>query len=102
MSKYLICDEYWVKKCMEFRVEDKILFGRPRRRAWLESVESVSDMPHHMPELEIDKEDVHHRKKWRRNVMKIQRFNITYIFTVTCSISLIFICIATVMFTMQK
>ena len=37
-------DEDWVKKCMEFRVEQA--------------------------ELEIDKEDVHDRKKWRRNVMK--------------------------------
>ena len=36
---------------------------RPRR-AWLESVEA------YIAELEIDKEDVHDRKKWRRNVMK--------------------------------
>ena len=31
---------------------------------WLESVEA------HITELEIDREDVHHRKKWRKNVMK--------------------------------
>ena len=53
------CDENWVKKCMEFRVE-----GRRPRRTWLESVEAE------MAELEIDKEDVHDRKIWRRNVMK--------------------------------
>ena len=41
--------------------------GRPRR-TWLESVEAD------MAELEIDKEDVHDRKKWRRNVMK-RKFN---------------------------
>ena len=29
----LICDEDWVKKCLEFRIEG----GRPRR-TWLESV----------------------------------------------------------------
>ena len=56
-------DEDWVKKCMEFRVGDKRPVGRPRR-TWLESVEA------HMAELEIDKEDAHDRKKWRRNVMK--------------------------------
>ena len=32
------------------------------KTAWLESV--------YMAELEIDKEDGHDRKKWRRNVMK--------------------------------
>ena len=39
--------------------------GRPRK-TWLESVEVD------MAELEIDKEDVHDRSKWRRivNVMK--------------------------------
>ena len=37
--------------------------GSPRR-TWLESVEAD------MAVLEIDKEDVHDRKKWRRNVMK--------------------------------
>ena len=51
-------DEDWVNKCIEFRVE-----GRPRR-TWLENVETD------MPNLEIDKEDVHDRKKWKRNVMK--------------------------------
>ena len=35
-----------------------------RPRTWLESVEAD------IAELEIDKEDVHDRKKWRRNVMK--------------------------------
>ena len=44
---------------MEFRVEDR----RPRR-TWLESVETD------IAELEIDKEDVHDRNKWRMNVMK--------------------------------
>ena len=52
-----------VKKCMEFRVEGRRPIGRPRR-TWLESVEA------NMAELEIDNEDVHDRKKWRRNVMK--------------------------------
>ena len=52
-----------VKKCMEFRVEGRRPVGRPRR-TWLESVEAD------MTELEIDKEDVHDRNKWRRNVMK--------------------------------
>ena len=47
----------WVKKYMEFRVEG-------RRRTWLESVEAD------MTEIEIDKEDVHDRKKWTENVMK--------------------------------
>ena len=56
-------DEDWVKKCMEFRVEGRRPVGRPRR-TWLESVEAD------MAELEIDKEDVHDRKKWRENVMK--------------------------------
>ena len=48
---------------MEYRVEDRRPVGRPRR-TWLESVEAD------MAELEIDKEDVHDRNKWRRNVMK--------------------------------
>ena len=52
-----------MKKCMEFRVEGRMPVGRPRE-TWLESVEAD------MAELEIDKEDVHDRKKWRRNVMK--------------------------------
>ena len=56
-------DKDWVKKCMEFRVECRRTVGRPRR-TWLESVEAD------MVELEIDKEDVNDRKKWRRNVVK--------------------------------
>ena len=56
-----------MKKCMELmelKAEDQLeLSGRPRR-TWLESVEAD------MAEFEIDKEHVHHRKKWRRNVMK--------------------------------
>ena len=49
-------DENWVKKCMEFRVEGRRPVGRTRR-TWLECVEAD------MAELEIDKEDVHDRKK---------------------------------------
>ena len=56
-------EEDWVKKCMEFRVEDRRLVGRPRR-TWLESVETD------MAELEVDKEDVHDRMKWREHVRK--------------------------------
>ena len=56
-------DDDWVNKCMEFGVEGRRPVGRPRR-TWLESVEAD------MAELEIDKEDAHDRKKWRRNVMK--------------------------------
>ena len=52
-----------MKKCMEYRVEGRILVGRPRK-SWYESVEVI------MAELEIDKEDIHDRRKWRRNVMK--------------------------------
>ena len=55
-------DEDWLKKCMEYRVEGRRPLGRPRR-TWLDSVEAD------MAELEIDKADVHGRKKWRRNVM---------------------------------
>ena len=58
-------NEDWVKKCMEFRVEGRRRVGRPKR-TWLESVELEADMA----ELEINKEDVHDRKKWRRKVMK--------------------------------
>ena len=58
-------DEDWVKKCMEYRVEGRRLVGRPRT-TWLESVEA--DM-----ELEIDKEDVHDRSKWRMNVKAMKR-----------------------------
>ena len=46
-----------MKKCMEYRVEG----GRPRK-AWLDNVEAD------MAEREIDKEDVHDRSEWRRNV----------------------------------
>ena len=33
------CDEDWVKKCMEYRVEGRRPVGRPRK-TWLESVEA--------------------------------------------------------------
>ena len=56
-------DEHWVKKCMEHRVEGRRPVGRPRKK-WVESVEAD------MAKLEIDKEDVHDRKNWRRNVVK--------------------------------
>ena len=46
----------WVKKCMEFRVEGRRPVVRPIR-TWLESVEAD------MAKLEIDREDVHDRKK---------------------------------------
>ena len=49
---------------MKNRVGGRRPVGRPRR-TWLESVESD------MAELEIDKEDVHDRKKWRRHVMQM-------------------------------
>ena len=52
-----------MNKCMEVRVEGRRPVGRPRR-TWLECVEAD------MVKLEIDKEDVHDRKKWRGNVMK--------------------------------
>ena len=52
-------NEDWVKKCMEIRVECK----RPRN-TWLENVEVA------MTEVEINREDIHDRKKWRHNVMK--------------------------------
>ena len=51
--------EDWVKKCMVYRVERPV--GIPRK-TWLEGVEAD------MAELEIDKENVHDRSKWRRNV----------------------------------
>ena len=50
------CDEDWVKKCMEYRVEGRRPVGRPTK-TWLESG---------MDELEIDKDNVHDRRKWRR------------------------------------
>ena len=56
-------DKEWVKKCMEFIVECRRPVGIPRR-TWLECVETD------MVVLEIDKEDVHDRNKWRENVMK--------------------------------
>ena len=59
-------DEDWVKKCMEYIVEGRRPVGRPRK-TWLESV--VADMG----ELEIDKEDVHDRSKWRMNVNVMKR-----------------------------
>ena len=52
-----------MKKCMECRVEGRRPVGRPIK-TWLESVEVD------MTELEINKEDVHDRSKWRRNVKK--------------------------------
>ena len=50
---------------MEYRVKGRRPVGRPRK-TWLKSVEVD------MTELEIDKEYVHDRSKWRRivNVMK--------------------------------
>ena len=56
-------DGDWMKKCMKYRVKGRRPVGRPRK-TWLECVEAD------MAELEIDKEDVHDRKKWIRNVMK--------------------------------
>ena len=58
-------DEDWAKKCMEYRVEGRRPVGKPRK-TWLESVEVD------MAELEINKDAVHDRSKWRRivNVMK--------------------------------
>ena len=50
-------------ECINFRGEGRRQVGRPRR-TWLESVEAD------IAELEIDKENVKERKKWRRNVMK--------------------------------
>ena len=50
-----------MKKCMEFKGRGPV--GRPRR-IWLGSVEAD------MSNLEINKEDVHERKKWRNNDMK--------------------------------
>ena len=59
-------DEDWVNTCLEYRVEGRRPVGRPRK-TWLESVEA--DMDEH----EIDKEDVHDRSKWRRNVNVMKR-----------------------------
>ena len=55
-----------MKKCMEYRVEGRRPVGRPRK-TWLESIEAD------MAELEIDKEDVYDRSKWRRNVNVMKR-----------------------------
>ena len=61
------CDEendvVWAKKCMDIRVESRRPVGRPKN-IWLENVEVD------IAELEIDREDIHDRKKWRQNVMK--------------------------------
>ena len=62
------CVEDWVKNCIEFRVEGRRPAGRSRR-TWLENVEAD------MADLEIDKEDVHDRIKWRRKVMKRNKKN---------------------------
>ena len=59
-------DEDWVKKCMEYRVDGRGPVGRPRK-TWLESIEAD------MAELAIDKEDVHDRSKWRRNMNVMKR-----------------------------
>ena len=56
--------EDWVKKCMEFIVEGRRPVGR-QRRTWIESVESD------MTEFEIDREDVHDRKKWKTDYKPI-------------------------------
>ena len=48
---------------MEIRVEGRRSIGR-LRETWLENVEAD------MTELEIDREDIRDRKKWRRNIMK--------------------------------
>ena len=55
-----------MKKRMEYRVEGRRPVGR-LRKTWLESVEAD------FAELEIDKEDVHDRKKWGRNVNIMKR-----------------------------
>ena len=60
-------DEDWVKKCMEYRVEGRRNRLKDQEKIWLESVEAD------MAELEIDKEDVHDRSKWRRNVNVMKR-----------------------------
>ena len=55
---------------MEYMVEGRRPFGRPRK-TWLESVKLEVDMA----ELEIDKEDVYNRSKWRRNVNVMMRMS---------------------------
>ena len=49
-------------KYMEIRVEGRRPVGKPRK-TWLENVEAD------MAELEIHREDIHDRKKRRRNAM---------------------------------
>ena len=71
----------WVKKCIELRVEGRRPVGRPRR-TWLKSVEAD------MAQLEIGKEDVHDRKKWRENVMK-RKSNLIGKWTINHNISYI-------------
>ena len=51
----------WVKKGMEYRIYGRRPVGR-LRKTWLDSVEAD------MAELEIDREGVHDRNKWRKNV----------------------------------
>ena len=46
-----------------YEVECRRPIGRPRK-TWLEKLDAD------MAEPEIDREDIHDRKKWRRNVMK--------------------------------
>ena len=58
-----VMDKEWVKKCLEYRVEGIRPVGRPKR-TWLDSVEAD------MSELEIDREEIYDRKKWRQNVMR--------------------------------
>ena len=55
-----------MKKCIGYSVECRKPVGRPRK-TWFESVEA--DMAEH----EIDKQYVHDRRKWRRNVNVIKR-----------------------------
>ena len=55
-----------MKKCMEYRDEGRRQIGRPIK-IWLESIEAD------MAKLEIDKEYVHDRSKWRRNVNVMKR-----------------------------
>ena len=59
-----IGDEDWMKKCIV--VECRRPVGGPRK-TWLESVEVD------MAKLEIDKEDVYDRSKWRKNVNVMKR-----------------------------
>ena len=56
-------DVDWVKICIEIIVKGRRLVGRPRK-IWLQSVEAD------MAELEIHREDLHDRKKWKKNVIK--------------------------------